>query len=54
MKEVHRMTERMEHVMNTSVQRVDELMEVRDVEFPKYDKKIRALHKRLAQVNTLV
>ena len=48
------MQEKMEHVMNTSVQRVDELMEVRDVEFPKYDKKIKNLHKRLTQVNALV
>ena len=54
MKEVRRMQENMEHVMSTTVQRVDELMEVRDVEFPHYDKKIKSLHSRLTQVNALL
>ena len=40
MKEVRRMQEKMEYALETTVKRVDELMEVRDVEFPQYDQKI--------------
>ena len=54
MKEVRRMQENMEHLMSTTVSRVDELMEVRDVEFPLYDKKIKNLNSRITQANAIV
>ena len=54
MKEVRRMQEKMEYALETTVKRVDELMEVRDVEFPQYDEKIQNLHKRLAKSNALI
>ena len=40
--------------MDTSVQRVDELMALRDVHFPEYDKKIAAVHRRLTKTNALL
>ena len=48
------MQEKMEYVMNNSVRRVDELMDVREKEFPEYDRKLRILHKRITQVNRLI
>ena len=48
------MQDQMQYVMDTSVQRVDELMAVRDVQFPEYDKKITAVHRRLKVTNTLL
>ena len=54
MQELRRMQEKMEYVMNNSVRRVDELMDVREKEFPEYDKKLKNLHNRLTQVNKLI
>ena len=54
MQELRRMQEKMEYVMNNSVRRVDELMDVREKEFPEYDKKLKNLHNRLSQVNKLI
>ena len=54
MKEVRRMQDQMQYVMDTSVQRVDELMALRDVQFPEYDKKITAIQRRLTKTNALL
>ena len=54
MLDVERMRETMEKIMEKSIARVDELMAVRDVEFPEYDKRIKALNHKLGQVNKII
>ena len=52
--DVERMRETMEKIMEKSIARVDELMAVRDVEFPEYDKRIKALNHKLTAVNKII
>ena len=54
MKDIERMRQSMEMIMAKSIDRVDELMAVRDVEFPEFNKRIKTLHCRLTQTNKLV
>ena len=54
MLDVERMRETMEKIMEKSISRVDELMAVKDVEFPEYDKRIKGLNHKLTQVNKII
>ena len=54
MKDIERMRQSMEMIMAKSIDKVDELMAVRDVEFPEFNKRIKILHSRLTETNKLV
>ena len=54
MLDIERMRETMEKIMEKSISWVDELMAVRDVEFPEYDKRIKGLNHKLTQVNKII
>ena len=54
MLDVERMRETMEKIMEKSISRIDELMAVKDVEFPEYDKRIKGLNHKLTQVNKII
>ena len=45
--DIERMRASMEEIMSKNIERVDELMAVRDREFPQYDKRIKQVHSRL-------
>ena len=54
MLDVERMRETMEKIMEKTIARVDELMAVRDREFPEYDKRIKGLNNKITLVNKII
>ena len=54
MKEVARMRDKLEEQMAATVEKCNSLLDIREVELPKYDEKISYMHGRVTQVNYLL